>query len=148
MGPPPHGLSPVPTHVSSIPTGREELHGKPPPSWEGPGWQEGLLCPVDTCSSLPATAGTGIVPRRFHRTAHSQVPGLSPVSDAIRCHLAILQSWVRLLRAETRGRSGMMVRRMMADTGISKGGCVAASHRGGRRKGVQGAISATRLAFG
>lgn len=117
-----YAFSPVPTHVSSIPTGREELHGKPPPSWEGPGWQEGLLCPVDTCSSLPATAGTGIVPRRFHRTAYAQVPGLSSVSDAIRCRLAILQSWVRLLRAETRGRSGMMVRRVMADTGIPKGG--------------------------
>ena len=147
MGPPAQGLSPVPTHVSSIPTGREELHRKPPPSWEGPGWQEGLLCPVDTCSSLPSRAGTGSVPGGFYRTAHSQVPGLSSVSDAIRCRLAILQSWVRLLRAETRGRSGMMVRRMTADTGIPKRGCVAASHRGGRREGAQGAISATRLAF-
>ena len=35
-----------------------------------------------------------------YRTTLSQVPGLSSMSDAIQCHLVVLQSWAHFMGAE------------------------------------------------
>ena len=125
------GAQPCPhVHFSSVPAGKEQPLGRPPPSWGGSGWQAGQ--------------GVGGCREIFYRTACSQVLSLSSIHSATQCHLTILPGWPPLRYQRPGGRSEMVVGSVSAERDsrgrvcgsfTGEGGCV-----GGREAGVSSRV--------
>lgn len=122
--------------------GKEDPQGKPPPSWEGPGWQVGLLCQA-AWSSLPGRAGSGTEPGELLQNC--LLPGARP-ELSLRCHRVSPSDSAKLASWEQRPGGDLWNdgRSMTAEIWRGKGGREG-QREGGRKGGVSPGVPFPQL---